>query len=345
VNPHGILESLNGAAYDACVPLHVSLELTLRCNLRCVHCYNFDRDRPRAVSEPELGFEEHRALLEDLRREGTLFLTLTGGEALLHARFWDLLELSGRMGFATSLLSNGIGLTPAVCARLAGHPHLWGVSVSLYGARPATHDAVTRVEGSWEATVAGARRLAERGVRIVLKYIVMKGNADEAGELIAWAESEGFEFVVDPALTGRYDGSSGSLAERVDPAQLEALHRGPLAFLAGKGEADPSDDVFKCNCARGNAAVSATGEVWPCISTPLKAGHVRELPFGRIWRESPEFRRIRGLKVADFRTCAPCGLKAWCRRSPGAAYLLTGDYTGVDPWSCEEAAILKRLHP
>ena len=103
MNGHGgeegcrLLEGLNGLAYDACVPLHVSLELTLRCNLRCVHCYNFDRDQPRPVSAAELSFEEITALLAELKREGTLFLSLTGGEALVHPRFWDILAESARL--------------------------------------------------------------------------------------------------------------------------------------------------------------------------------------------------------------------------------------------------------
>ncbi|MFP5502519.1 MAG: hypothetical protein ACLGIN_08510, partial [Candidatus Sericytochromatia bacterium] len=37
---------LMAKAYELCVPLFVTLELTLRCNLRCVHCYNFDRETP-----------------------------------------------------------------------------------------------------------------------------------------------------------------------------------------------------------------------------------------------------------------------------------------------------------
>jgi len=144
--------------------------------------------------------------------------------------------------------------------------------------------------------------------------------------MIAMAEEGGFEYAVDPAITGRYDGTSGSLETRVETPTLEGLYRGPLNHLVGRMKPESmSDDDFKCNCARGNAAVSSTGEVYPCIATPLRAGSIREQPFSEIWERSPVFRRIRGLKISDFQTCAPCELKSWCRRSPGPAYLLTGD--------------------
>lgn len=338
-----LLEETNARAYESCIPLNVTLELTLRCNIRCTHCYNFDRDEPRPAPSSELSMPEIRRLLDDLRRAGTLFLSLTGGEALVHPRFWEIADEAASRSFALTVLSNGTLLTEAVCDRLAAYPTLWGVSLSVYGARAETHDGVTQVPGSFERTMSGARRLAERGARVGVKFVIMKANASETGAMIAAAEREGFEYSVDTTITGRYDGTSGSLSTRVDPETLAGLYRGPLKSLVRPGPADPTDDEFKCNCARGNAAVSSTGEVYPCIATPLRAGNIREQSFVDIWKDSPVFRRIRGLKVADFKTCAPCELKSWCRRSPGPAYLITGDYTGVDPWTCREAEIIRSV--
>lgn len=339
-----ILDDLNARAYGRCIPLNVTLELTLRCNIRCTHCYNFDRDRPRPASAPELSMDEIRAVLADLRRAGTLFLTLTGGEAMAHPRFWEIADEAASRGFALSILTNGTLLTEAACERLSGYAGLWGVSVSVYGAVAATHDGVTQVPGSFDRTMAGARRLKARGVRTALKFILMKANAAETAAMLALGEAGGFEYSVDPAITGRYDGTSGSLATRVDAPALEELYKGPLNHFVGPLRPESmTDDDFKCNCARGNAAISSTGEVYPCIATPLRAGSIREQSFGEIWSSSPVFQRIRGLTIADYKTCAPCDLKRWCRRSAGSAYLVSGEYTGVDPWTCEEAALIKSL--
>lgn len=339
----GVLGPLQERAYEACIPLGVSLELTLRCNLRCVHCYNFDRGVRRAAPDPELSLAEIRTLLGDLRRAGTLFLGLTGGEALVHPRFWEILDEAAAHSFAVQLLSNGTLLSERVCDRLAAYPNFLGASLSLYGARAATHDAVTRSRGSFERTLAGAERLRARGALVGLKFILLKGNAGETAEVLELAAARGFPCDVDATVTGRYDGTLGSLAERVDLETLRELYAGPLRFRVGGRRAVGSDDDFRCNCARGNAAVSSSGEVYPCIAAPVPAGNIRERSFLEIWRESPVFRWIRGLKASDFRACAPCGLKEWCRRSPGPAYVLHGDYTGVDPWTCGEARILKEL--
>lgn len=343
----GLLEEWGDRSFRDCIPFGVSLELTLRCNLRCVHCYNFDRDRPRpAGGAPELSFEEIVRVLDGLREAGTLFLALTGGEAMAHPRFWDVMDAAAGRNFAVTLLSNGTLLTPDACARLATYPNLWGASLSLYGAAAATHDALTQSAGSFRRTLEGARALRARGVAVWLKFILMRGNAAEAAAMREMADVEDLVYEFDAQLTGRYDGTLGSLAQRVDEAQLRALYEGPLRDLvAGRGDPDPSDDDFKCLCARGNAAVMATGDVYPCIAVPLKAGNVREQAFPAIWKESPVFRWIRGLKRADFKACDPCDLKAWCRRSPSAPTALHGDFTGIDPWTCREAEILRDVSP
>jgi radical SAM protein with 4Fe4S-binding SPASM domain len=338
-----VLGELQELAYAQCIPLNMSLELTLRCNIRCTHCYNFDRDLPRSAPAPELGFQEIVGLLDDFREAGTLYLALTGGEAMVHPRFWDILGEAAERRFVVTVLSNGTLLTPEACDRFASVVALAGLSLSVYGARPETHDAVTRIPGSFERTWAGARRLRERGTGVWLKFVIMKENASEAGDMLRKAEDEGFPWSVDTTITGRYDGTRGSLNTRVDPATLEALYRGPLRGQLALRKPDPTDDEFKCNCARGNGAVSSTGEVYPCISTPLRAGNVREQPFLEIWKNSEVFRKIRGLRLEDFKTCAPCGLKTWCRRSPGSAVLLHGDYAGVDPWDCQEAEIIRDI--
>ena len=79
------------------------------------------------------------------------------------------------------------------------------------------------------------------------------------------------------------------------------------------------------------------------ISVPWVAGNIREQPFDEIWKTSPVFQRIRGLKIRDYAKCSPCGHKEYCRRDRSSAYTTTGDYTGANPFTCATAELVHRL--
>ncbi len=224
---------------------------------------------------------------------------------MVHPRFWDIMDEAASRCFVLSVLSNGTLLTEQACDRLAGYVGLGGVSLGVYGADPETHDGVTRVEGSFAKTWSRARRLTERNVGVAVKFVIMKTNASEVGEMIQRADAEGVAYSADTSITGRYDGTQGSLGTRIDPDTLRSLYQGPLRHLVATPEPDLSDGEGKCNCARRNGAISSVGDVYPCIATPLRAGNIREKPFEEIWKYSEVFQRIRGLTFADFKTCVP----------------------------------------
>jgi radical SAM protein with 4Fe4S-binding SPASM domain len=327
-------------AYAAHTPLFASLELTLRCNLRCTHCYNFDRSGPAPAADG-LAPDEWRAVIDALVAEGCLEVCFTGGEALLHPHLEDLIRHARSHMCAVRIKSNGIVLDAARAKKLyeAG---VYAIDLSVYGASAETHDALTCVAGSHRRTLEGARAARDAGLRVSLSFCLTRENAQEAAAMIALARAEGMGHTLDPQISARYDGTRSSLGHRVDPATLEALYRGPLAEALGTPTCRRDADM-QCSCARGVVAVASNGDVYPCIAAPVVAGNVREGGLRHVWRTSPVLNRIRGLGLADYPACAACPDRGYCRRSNGVSYVNTGSYTGVDPWSCEEAAIIRRI--
>src|SRR5437588_672080 len=92
------------------IPLSVHIDLTMRCNEHCVHCYRVIEQRP------ELTTAELKALLDDVARAGTLYLLFSGGEIFLRRDLFDLLEHARRLHFDIRLKSNA----PLVTAKNDG---------------------------------------------------------------------------------------------------------------------------------------------------------------------------------------------------------------------------------
>jgi len=349
---HPALVAVQQAAFEQMVPLNVMVELTLDCNIRCLHCYNFDRNLPRerersnacgSERSDRLSLDEMLRLLGDIRDAGCLFLGLTGGEIFSYPHLFSVLDRARELHFAVQLLSNGTLLRPGVARRLAGYGNVLGLSISLYGASAAVHDGITQVLGSFRRTWDGIERVRAAGLAVRLKFVVMRQNAHEVRAMRERADAMGYPYQIDFTITSRYDGTNGSLDTRVDDDQLLQLHRGPLRDLIGSHPRPTAADVHPCNCARGNCAVLANGDVTPCISVPWRAGNIREQSFAEIWTRSPVFKRIRDLRTADYHSCAPCPDKAYCARPRGAAFTASGDYTGIDPFVCRTARMRRTI--
>lgn len=339
-----IVEALKHRALDRCVPLSATIELTLRCNIRCAHCYNFDRETPypRAVEGRELTDDEVRQLLDDLHAEGCLFVGFTGGEALLHPSIYRFIRHAVRLHLSVIVKTNGTLVTPRTAARMA-RAGVMGVDVSLHGGTAPTHDRFTGIPGAFEKTVAGARAAKAEGMRVHLSFSLGMHDAAEVEGMKRIAEEVGVECGFDPYITGRYDGKMDPIRFHLDRPTMEALYRGPLAEIRREPRAN-LDDPPQCACARSVVGISSTGVVYPCIGAPLPSGNLRESRFPEIWRTSPQFARIRGLALDDFATCKPCPHRAWCHRSSGVVYSNTGQYTGPEPFTCMEAEVLHALH-
>lgn len=344
----GKVLSLHALAFQKCIPLSVTLEITLRCNLRCVHCYNFDRDRPYGLPQvkDELSGPEILRIIDEVWNAGCLFLSLTGGEALLHPQLPAFVRHARAHRMYVTVKSNGtLADTEAVDALCEAGAN--AMDISLYGATAATHDSFVKATGAFDKTLRGARTARAAGLRVKFSFVLVKGNASEVEAMIALAESLGVPYGLDPQLTARYDGTRSSLDLRVDPDTLEKLYRGPLLHLIPAPDTRPSRSV-QCACARSVCGISAQGEVYPCIGAPLPSGNLRHASFAEIWQGSPALNQIRGLRLSDFKACEPCEHRPYCRRSSGVIYNNTGDYTGPakvgDEWTCQEAEVLHRIH-
>ncbi|MGQ0720261.1 MAG: radical SAM protein [Candidatus Eiseniibacteriota bacterium] len=86
-------------------PSHVQFVVTRRCNLSCGYCNEYDH-----VSAP-VPLDELKARLDRLADLGTLVLTLTGGEPLMHPKVHEIIAHAVGRGMICTSITNGYCLT------------------------------------------------------------------------------------------------------------------------------------------------------------------------------------------------------------------------------------------
>jgi radical SAM protein with 4Fe4S-binding SPASM domain len=337
---------LRETAERCLTPLHAVVEVTQACNLSCRHCYN---GGPPAKP---LSAEEMHTLLGDLVSLGSLYLTVTGGEPLVHGRFFEILKDARNLGFAITLKSNGTLLTGAVIDLLR-ELAVMDVHLSLYSTVPGEHDDITGQPGSCAKTVAAARALAAKGFRVRLSCPLMRTTWRSANRVADLAAEIGATTGFDLLITARTDGSREPLCLRMaerdlaaflaDPGALGALLSGPTRGEYDAGRAALPDDPEATLCAAGRSvvAISACGDVYPCIVWPCAVGNIREPGgFPVVWKSSARLREARGCRVRDYRSCRGCKVVASCPRCPGFFFTESRDPLQVSPVVCRVAKLL-----
>jgi radical SAM protein with 4Fe4S-binding SPASM domain len=319
------------------IPLSVHVDLTMRCNERCVHCYRVIERRS------ELTVEEWKPVLGDVARAGTLYLTFSGGEVLLRQDLFELIAHARRLHFDVRLKSNALLITAETAGRLRALG-VRQVDVSIYSAEPTFHDWVTKVPGSFARTLAGVAWLRDAGITVKLNCPLMKQNVGQYREIRALAERLGVLCGFDPMITAKNDGDASPVALRITRSALRQVLQDPTLSpsalapaLSDPPSPRPDLDEIPCGASHNACYISAYGDVMPCVAMPIACGNVREEPFGEIWRRSPDMLRVRSIRIRDLHTCSSCAASRFCSRCPGQALVEGGDLYGPSPANCEHA--------
>src|SRR3972149_5908592 len=196
------LDRLYDQAAESWIPLGVMIEVNHACHLACVQCYIGKDPGERPLTADEL-----RRAMDELAAEGTLFLTITGGEIFLRKDLLEILGHARRLGFVLTLFTTGTLLSPEVADRVAAlHPH--AVEITLYSVAPGIHETVTRRPGSHARTMNGVALLRDRGVSVIVKAPIMTVNAGEHLGVKAFADSVGAEHRFDLTVPPRREGDA-----------------------------------------------------------------------------------------------------------------------------------------
>ncbi len=330
----GLGEELVETCVRGNVPYAVQIELTSKCNLRCRHCFMVRDDGV------ELSSEEVMDIIDQLVDMGTFYLAFTGGEIFTREDLFDIARYAKRKGFFLTFMTNGTLITPEQMEEIKKLKPI-KFEISLHGATPETHDHITRVEGSFERTVAAIKGLVEQGIEVTVKTSLMNLNIRESGEIKSLCKQLGVSHRMNPGIAPMKNGSLEPLQYDLSFGEMETYLSAEdldLSYLTEKREKDPLHR-FSCKAGKAACSISPTGIVCPCVMMPISVGNLREKSFKEIWQIEPssELERLRNLTTEDLPICSTCDLAQFCVRCPGVVYLETGDIVGASPSACRYA--------
>jgi pyrroloquinoline quinone biosynthesis protein E len=322
-------------------PLWLLLELTYRCPLHCVFCYN---PTEFASTGAELSTEAWLRVLREARALGAVQLGLSGGEPLARDDLETLVAEAHRLGFYINLITSGIGLTPERIAALkaAGLDH---IQLSFQDSTRELNDFLSSTR-TFDLKAKVAALIRAHDYPMVLNVVLHRQNIDHVGEILEMAERLGAQYV--ELANTQYYGWAWLNREQLLPsrAQLQRAESITQRFRERVGNRMKIyfvvPDYFEtrpkpCMSGLGKLflAVAPDGTAMPCHAARMLPGmnlpNVESDSMRAIWYDSDAFNRFRGDGWMK-EPCRSCPEKhkdfGGCRCQ---AFLLSGDPANADP--------------
>lgn len=320
------------------------LDLTYRCNQKCLHCYNpnaLERRSGEPSASDELTTEEITNLFDQLAALGVFRIILSGGEATLRPDLQTILQDARQKGFCVELYSNGLGFCEAFVVNLRALG-IHKVSLSLYSHDAQLHDRITGIPGSWVQTVASFALLRKHGIQTACKSIPMTTTIDGYFETKQLGASLADSVSMDMSLSAGYGDNLSPLGLQPTERQMIDVFKKEIEQGTLKKQVALKLDKPPCGAGHKSLCIGPDGSIYPCTGFPYSLGNIRQDKLADIWRGSPAdngfLSRWQQTQIADF---DECGSHDYCDYCPevcaGAAWLATGNYLAANESSCRQA--------
>lgn len=244
------------AALDPMRPLITNLIITRRCNLSCGYCFEYDK-----VSPP-VPLETLRTRIDHLARLRSVFVTLTGGESLLHPQADEVVAHVRARGMTPFLNTNGYLLTQDWIERL-NRAGLYGLQISVDNVHP------NEVSKKSLKTLLPKLQLLAAHARFRVRINCVLGSSPPAEAVEVARTAMGLGFDVSTSLLRNGDGSFVDLSPAVRAAydEIRGLGRRAPSYLADdftRQLMEQGEAPWKCRAGARTFHVCEDGLVHLC---------------------------------------------------------------------------------
>ncbi|MDD3745939.1 MAG: radical SAM protein [Anaerostipes sp.] len=349
ISKNTLEERLFRHAEEHGVPLYGILELLPLCNLNCKMCYV-------RLSEAEMKkqgrlrtVDEWLQIAREMKREGTLFLLLTGGEPLLYPGFQELYLELRKLGMIVTINTNGTLLNDE-WAEFFGKNKPRRVNITLYGSKDETYEKLCGISHGFQRTLKGIKLLQQQKVDIKINGSLVKENQKDYQRMIEIGEELDIPVRIDtymyPAVRERE--CSFPYQSRLNPETGAELRVDIL-------EREMGEDIFKtyvnttlqtieqtpdveekrkgmtCRAGKSSFVVNWKGEMTPCVVMGQPKVSISDVGFKKAWdRISKETQQV--ILHDD---CYKCKYRKVCNNCAASAMAEEGSYHSKPEYICK----------
>lgn len=331
------------------IPLSGAFELLPLCNMDCHMCYIRLTQTEVNKNGGIKSCDEWLSIAEQMKKKGTLFILLTGGEPLLYSQFKEVYTGLRKMGIIVTINTNGTLIDEDMADFLAkDKPRR--VNVTLYGASNKTYERLCNNKKGYDETIKGIKLLKERNIDVKINLTIVEENMNDVPRMLEIADE--LEVPVSPN-TYMYprtrDGKNPFKYEsRISPKQVaeidyyiehntqdkETLKKQRAqhiyAYEYEKNNQPPDFIPMLCRAGKSSFWIDWQGNMNPCVFLDNISIDVFKYGFEKSWNYIVEESK----KIYLPSSCSTCDNRGVCQVCAASVYCETESFKKRPSYLC-----------
>jgi radical SAM protein with 4Fe4S-binding SPASM domain len=331
-------------------PLFGQFDLTYKCDYNCVHCYC----QKTGSSGRELSTAEIKTILDEIHREGCLWLALTGGDPLARPDFKEIYLYARQKGFILTILTNGYRLNADMTRFFTKYPPC-SIDITVNSLKEKNYRKIISIPQALDKVKKNVKLAAKAGLNMIIKANCLKENKGEIGAIKQWSENilgkpadNLYRFRYDKIIFPRLDSSKEPCRHRLNVKELSLVHMEDedmeqeycRALQAPLSQRQVKDDhLYACDSWKTSFFIDPYGRLKFCSHSDKFSTDLRQQSFHHGFYN--EFAKIAKARFKSQSPCRWCDLRLYCYSCPAIACLETGDEEKPAPYFCRMARQFK----
>jgi len=300
-------------------PIQIAVLLTNKCNLKCSHCGNENRER----KENELTKEEWFKIIDDCVEIGVFVFNASGGEPFIRKDWYDILYYARKKGIDIGITSNGT-LIDRNIARKLQKLDIFNIHLSLDGIGE-VHDDFRNKKGVFKKVINSIKLLKEYKIPFGVTTAISKRNLQNVDEIKNFVKENKINsweiyYAIPIGCMEKKDTLDGGeitkLARKISEYKKELKETKIFVGdnLGYHSRYNLQEGWKGCQAGLSICAIDSEGNVKGCPIHPneLVAGSLKNKTFSEIWNNKNSFVYNRRPQKLD-EHCKKCGHKETCR--------------------------------
>ena len=297
-------------------PVSVHIEITNKCNERCIHCYIPDKFKCMQMS-----FRTFEDIVSQCHELNILHLTISGGEPLLHPDILKILSVCRKNNFSVNLLTNLTALTDDIIEEMEQNP-LLGVQTSIYSMVSDVHDSITGRIGSFDKTITAVKQLIASKIPVQISCPIMKQNYATYKDVENWAKNHNILAGTDYTIIAEYNHDTKKLTTRLSKSEIKDIIKSKIStdhdYLSEEQReyaknCQKTEEDYICSVCNSSICIGADGNIFPCAGwNSYVLGNIERCSLKDVWYKSEKVKQLRNFKIKDISSCKYCQNRSYC---------------------------------